>query len=186
MLASGAVRHSPRNSWINLYGWSRAVQQLKKVPGLELPEAIASQLLHAWGDDSTSISPSFLVKMFHAAANATGTIVEFGAGASTIAMAWACRGRSASVLAIDHDPARRRRVMVALSRLSRRSGDVRLAQLENSDGLAWPMVDLRMVRRPIAFVVCHRLDGLAEPQEAWRRIIQPSLPDDCPVHFDPA
>jgi hypothetical protein len=162
------------------------VQALKGITGNVLPVGLARRLIRAWGHDDTSVSPEYLVQCFAAARAATGTIIEFGAGVTTVVMAVACRDRPASVLAIEHDPDRRRRVLTELARVSRRGGDVRLAPIDARDHMLWPAADLHSVRRPIAFIACHAIPGLAEPHEAWRRIIEPALPDKCPVYFDPA
>jgi hypothetical protein len=180
-----AVRSSTWTSWFNDRAWIQAINELKRSSSHQLGTGLAQQLIRAWGDETTNVSPDYLVHCYRAAGAATGTILDFGAGVNTLLMAWACRGRPASVLAVDHDQDRRRRVIAAMARLSRRSGDVRLGTLEQGWDLAWPVIDFQTIRRPIAFVTCHRVDGLGHPQEAWRQIVQPRLPDDCPVYFDP-
>jgi hypothetical protein len=178
-------RHSNGRSWLRDLAWTRALHQLKNLPGTALSVRLARRLIRAWGDDATAVSPEFLVQCHKAARVATGTIVDFGAGVTTIVMTMACRGRPASVLTFEHDPERRRRVRVELAQSSRRGGDVRLVPLDRRDDVAWPAADLQLARRPIAFVACHAIGGLSDPREAWRRIVAPALPDNCPVYFDP-
>jgi len=181
-----AVYRATKGSWFRDRAWSRAVQALKGVPGNDLPLDLAQRLIRAWGDEATAVSPEYLAQCFKAARTATGTIVDFGAGVTTIVMALACRDRPASVLAIEHDPHRRRRVLSELSRVSRRSGDVRLAPVDPRDDVPWAATDLQSIRRPIAFAACHAVRGLGNPREAWRRIVEPALLDKCAVYFDPA
>ena len=176
---------SPSRSWLRELAWSRALGQARNPPGRVLSVALADRLIRAWGDDTTAVSPEFLVRCHHAASLATGTIIDFGAGVTTLVMTLACRNRPASVFAFEHDPERRVRVLVELSQLCRRGADVRLVDLDSREGIAWPRADLHAVRRPIAFAAMHPIAGLGPPREAWDRIVEPALPDKCPVYFDP-
>lgn len=181
-----SMQRATMGSWFRDRAWSRAVQALKELPGNELPLGLALRLVRTWDDEATAVSPEYLAQCFKAARTATGTIVDFGAGVTTIVMAMACRDRPASVLAIEHDPDRRRRVLSELSRVSRRGGDVRLAPVDASNDVPWAATDLQSIRRPIAFAACHAVRGLGNPREAWRRIVEPALLDKCAVYFDPA
>lgn len=181
-----AVLHPlPSRSWLRDLAWSRALAQARDPPGNLLSQRLAERLIRAWGNDGTTVSPDYLIQCHRAAGQATGTIIDFGAGLTTVVMALACCGRPASVLAFDHDQGRRRRVLNELAHVSRRGGDVRLVGLDRRDGVVWPAADLRTARRPIAFAACHPIAGLSNPRQAWDTIVAPALPDDCPVYFDP-
>jgi hypothetical protein len=178
-------QRSSSRSWLRELAWSRALGRARHPPGGLLSVALAERLIRAWGDDTTAVSPEYLVHCHRAASVATGTIIDFGAGITTIVMALACRNRPASVFAFEHDPGRRIRAIDALGQLCRRGADVRLVALDRREGIAWPRADLHAVRRPIAFAAMHRIAGLSPPHEAWDRIVEPALPDKCPVYFDP-
>jgi hypothetical protein len=181
-----AFHHRPASrSWLSGLAWSRALGQAKSPPGGLLSAALAERLIQAWGDETTAVSPEYLVHCHRAASFATGTIIDFGAGVTTIVMALACRNRPASVFAFEHDPVRRIRVLAELSQLCRRGADVRLVALDRREGIAWPRAELHAVRRPLAFAAMHPIGGLSPPREAWDRIVEPALPDKCPVYFDP-
>jgi hypothetical protein len=179
-----AFLHRPQSrSWLRGLAWSRALADARDLPGNSLFLQQADRLIRAWGDHAISVSPEYLVRCHRAASIATGTIIDFGAGVTTIVMALACRSRPASVLALEHDPDRRRRVLIELHKVSRRGGDVRLVPLRHHDDVVWLAADLHSARRPIAFVAMHPVEGLSDPHDAWKRIVAPALPEQCPVLF---
>ena len=79
----------PGGSWFRDRSWSRAVQAVSELPGNELPLSLALRLVRTWDDEATAVSPEYLAQCFKAARTATGTIVDFGAGVTTIVMAMA-------------------------------------------------------------------------------------------------
>lgn len=180
------VRHpKPRmpSLWKNLgvqYRYDRAMRRALTQRGNgPMDGQLVADILAGLGDDSLSADDPFVTTTLEAAQQATGPVLQCGAGPMTVLLAITMQRRSQYLWCLEHNASWAAVVRNQLARYDIRAGQILCAPAEAFGDHIWYVVDVKHLPRGIGVVVCDGSNVLPNGMRGVARRMEGHLDHRC-------
>lgn len=142
---------------------------------------LVQDILTGLGDNSLKADDPFVTTTLEAAANATGPVLQCGAGPMTVLLAMTMQRRSQYLWCLEHSSSTAATVRSQLARYDIRAGQVVCAPAEAFGDHIWYVLDVKHLPRGIGLVVCDGSNVLPNGMRGVVRRLERHLDQRCVV-----